>query len=202
MVSAYILNLGNKNRPPLFRFFPVIIAFGIFLIISFKNLSATLFDKISQRIFEDSRSIVYNFFFNDIQEYIFFGKGMYGKYYCPMRGGIPEEGILWAQVEYREVVETGYLQLLLSGGIVHIILFILLLFPAAYYGIFKSCNQFARACGIIIFLWLLDMFIYGLPALSLHYIFVWICVGICYNPVIRNKTDNELRIEFLTSEFV
>jgi hypothetical protein len=134
-------------------------------------------------------------FFYDLRDNMLFGKGMLGTYYFPIWGG-DLEGEFFAQETYRTLIENGYLQLLLTGGIMHIVLFLLVLLPAALKGIFMSSNQFAKACGVVILLRLVDMFLYGLPTLSLTYIFVWICVGVCYKPSIRRMTNDEIRTEF------
>jgi hypothetical protein len=106
------------------------------------------------------------------------------------------DGEIYQAVQYRNLIENGYLQLLLTGGIIHIILFLLVLLPAAIKGIFMSSNQFTKACGVVIFLRLLDMFFYGLPSFTLAYILVWICVGVCYKTSIRRMTNDEIRSEF------
>jgi hypothetical protein len=99
-------------------------------------------------------------------------------------------------VDNRNIIENGVLQLILNGGIIHVVLFFLVLIPASINGIFKSSNLFTKACGAFILLWLIDMFVYGLPAFGLHYILVWISVGICYKSSIRTKTDDEIKSEF------
>jgi hypothetical protein len=202
IIFAYLLNIRNKYRPLIFRTIPLLVCFGFFFILRFPNAYTTITLKMTERFSEDTRSSVFEMFFYDIQDHMVFGKGMNATYFCPLGGEISEEDIVSEEIYYRDVVENGYLQLLLSGGIVHIFLFFLLLFPAAINGIFRSSNQFTRACGIIIFLWLVDMIPYGLPSLSLHYIFVWICVGLCYKPSIRAKTDDEIRNEFQNIDLV
>jgi hypothetical protein len=131
-----------------------------------------------------------------MEDHMVFGKGMNGTYYYPMEETEQDDGIIYPEEEYRNNIENGYLQLLLTGGIVHVVLFLLILLPAAINGIFRSQNQFSMAAGVMVLLWLIDMCIYGLPTLSFHYILVWICVGICYKTSIRNKTNDEIRSEF------
>jgi O-antigen ligase len=130
-----------------------------------------------------------------MKDYMIIGKGMNGEYYFPMQEQVMED-VTETAVVYRRIIENGYLQLLLTGGIVHIVLFVLILLPASLLGMFQSSNQFTKACGAAIFLWILDMLIYGLPRLSLHYILVWICVGICYKQTMRSMTNSEIESEF------
>ena len=199
VIGAYFLNLldKSKSKSKLFRYFPLLIIIGVFILFSqyFENSREALFNKMISRISEDTRSTLFQMFFYDLRDNMLFGKGMLGTYYFPIGGG-DLEGEIFAQETYRTLIENGYLQLLLTGGIMHIVLFLLVLLPAALKGIFMSSNQFAKACGVVILLRLVDMFLYGLPTLSLTYIFVWICVGVCYKPSIRRMTNDEIRTEF------
>ena len=150
---------------------------------------------MSIRLSEDTRSGVYERFFYYMKDHMIFGNGMNGTYYCPLWEA-EIDGAFFGAVQYRNLIENGYYQLLLTGGIVHIVLYVLVLLPAAVKGMFASSNQFTKACGIMVFLQLIDMFVYGLPTLTLDYILVWICVGVCYKASIRNMTNDEIRTEF------
>lgn len=197
LVSSYFLNLISKSKSKLFGYFPLIIIVAGLLLSSqlFENSKEVLLNKMTVRISEDTRSGVFERFFYYLKNDMTFGKGMNGIYYCPMWES-EIDGEYFAAVEYRNIIENGYLQLLLNGGIVHIVLLLLVLLPSALKGIFMSSNHFVKACGIVIFLRLIDMFFYGMPSLNLAYILVWICVGVCYKTSIRRMTDDEIRSEF------
>jgi len=197
VVSAYVLNLFNKSKAKIFQYFPLIIVVVIFVLFSqfAENSKEILLNKMAGRISEDTRSGVFELFFYYLKDDKIFGNGMNGTYYCPLWDAVVD-GEVFNAVKFRNIIENGYLQLYLTGGIVHIVLFVLVLVPAALMGVFMSSNQFTKACGILIFLRLLDMFFYGLPALTLAYILVWISVGVCYNKSIRRLTNDEIRSEF------
>lgn len=197
VTTAYFLNLLNKSKTKLFRIFPLIIIIGIFLLFSryFDNSKEVLFNKIRSRISEDTRSGLFQMFYIDMNDHMLLGKGMNGTYYFPTPGA-EVDGVVFEEVEFRNVIENGYLQQLLTGGFVQIALFMLVLLPAALLGIFMSSNQFTKACGVLIFLRLIEMAFYGLPNLSLSYILVWICVGICYKKSLRSLTNDEIQCEF------
>jgi len=201
LIFAYIVNLRNSQRPILFKLYPLLLSFLILFAVSFTSVTGALTQKIAERLTEDTRSDLLVPFFIEMDDYLYFGKGMQGTYYYPFSGEIEDQGIVFGEVEYRDIIEVGYLQLYLNGGIVYILLFLLVLLPAAVNGVFRSSNLFSKACGLIIFLWLIDMFAFGLPFLSFHYIFVWICVGICYKTSFRRKTDDEIRLVFRNSAF-
>ena len=168
----------------------------MFILFSKSNFIGTFTEKIESRISVDTRSDLYDRFYKEMRENLVFGKGMNGTYFSPIYGNNKVDGIIFNKVVYRNVIENGYLQLLLTGGIVHIVFFFLVMLPATYLGIFRSSNQFAKACGSLILLQLLNMFLYGLPTLSLSYVLVWVCVGVCYKPSIRKKSNDDIRIEF------
>ncbi|MFA5973134.1 MAG: O-antigen ligase family protein [Lentimicrobiaceae bacterium] len=196
IIASYILNITSKTKSLLFRFFPIIIGVLFFLLFSFSNLNTKLTQKMNERLTEDTRSELFGRYYLEMQDYMTFGKGMNGTYYSPISGYTDDDGVTFTEVDYRNVIENGYLQLMLTGGIVHIVLFLLVTLPAAFIGIIKSKNNFTRACGIFILLRLIDMLIYGLPSFSMSYILVWICVGVCFSAELREMSDESIHVEF------
>lgn len=200
IASSYLLIFFKKGKPLLFQTFPWLLGIGIIVFFYFDDVSASLLEEINKRLYEDTRSTVTDMFFIDMENYLTLGKGMNATYYCPIGGGLSEDGLDYEVIYYRDVIENGYLQLMLSGGIVHIILFLLIAVPAAFNGIFKSSNQFSKSCGTLILLWLVFMIGSGLPSLSLGYVLVWISIGVCYRKSILMKTDEEIYEGFYGSE--
>lgn len=196
ILSGYILNKLYKSKAKLFKLFPYIVIIGTIILLSFNNFTDTLTKTLMERLDEDTRSNLFEDYFIEMNDFMLFGKGMNGTYYYPIKEQEQDNDVSFSEVEYRSSIENGYLQLLLNGGIIYIVLFIMVMIPAAFNGIFRSSNQFTKACGITILLWLVDMFIFGLPTLSLHYIIIWICIGFCYKKSIRDKTDKDIKIEF------
>jgi hypothetical protein len=195
IMASYFLNFGDKSKKIIFKLFPIIFLVGA-IFFYMNSSSSALTKRIYDRLYEDTRTDLYDAFFLQSDEFFFFGKGMNGTYYYPMEETEMEDGVVFSDVVYRNVIENGYLQLLLTGGVINIVLFVALLLPGAFIGFFKSNNQFSKSCGIIVFLWLIDMFIYGMPELSVHYLLVWISVGVCYTPDIIKKSDRQLIQEF------
>ena len=193
---SYLINILNKSNKKVFKLFPLIIGIGFFLLLFPNKFSSALTEKMKERLYDDSRTELFDAFFIKMNDYKVFGKGMNGTYLYSMEESELDDGIVFSEVEYRNVIENGYLQLYLAGGLISVTLFILLLLPAAFLGIFRSHNQFSRACGLMIFLWLLDMLFFGLPIFSIHYVIIWICVGMCYKKSLRNRTDIQIRNEF------
>lgn len=166
-----------------------IILMGVFSYIIFIKYQEMVFQKITGHITENTREIVFNAFFKDMStKDLVIGKGFLGRYYCPGA----EKG-----VDNRFLIESGYLQTILKGGIVSLVLFLLIAIPAAYLGIIKSKNILSKASGCIVILWLIDMVPWGMPAINIRYILVWTCIGICYSKVVRNLTEAEIKNSLL-----
>ncbi len=147
----------------------------------------SLFTLIIQRADEDTRSDVEDFFYKDMKDKDWLiGKGVNGEYYCP---GIDGEGFS----NYRDTIETDYLQIILKGGLVSLGLLLLIALPAVYNGIFRSKNVLTKAAGIWILLWLVSLYPSNVAIFNLSYLLVWISIGICYTPAIRNMLDREIK---------
>ena len=174
------------------------IILGLFLIITisfigykiyYENRNDT-FGYITQRIGEDTRNGVEQDFYRDLKtkDWII-GKGIIGEYYCP---GVPQGPGLPPSI-FRKVIETGYLQTILNGGIVSLGLFLLIAIPAIFKGLFFSRNILSKASAIWILLTLLFSYPGTPTAFSLFYILVWISIGICYSNEIRSIPDDRIR---------
>lgn len=118
-----------------------------------------------------------------------FGKGIKGKYYCPIVENVNDaEG-----AGYRDNIETGYLQIILKGGIISLALLLLMFVPAVYKGLFKSKNMLSKAAALWIFLWIIYLYPSGGIVFSMNYVLVWIAAGICYSEKIRDLPDNAIK---------
>jgi hypothetical protein len=50
----------------------------------------------------------------------------------------------------------------------------------------------SKAAGIWIFLWICYLYPARVSTFTLHYILVWVSVGICYSKTIRNKSETAI----------
>jgi hypothetical protein len=148
-----------------------------------------IFTFLVERGDEDTRTGVEVAFEEDMsQTQWIIGKGVAGDYYCP--------GIDAPENWYRSVIETGYLQIILKGGIVSLVLLLSLIVPAMIKGMFYSKNILSKASGIWLLLWIFYLYPTVSNGFTMHYMIVWTCVGICYNKKIRQLTDGQVK-EFL-----
>ena len=192
--SYYIYQFANKTK-----IVNIVFSFFIIIIISFvavKIYEANKKDSfrlITERIGQQTRSQVEQYFYRDMntKDWII-GKGIDGKYYCP--GVI--EGVSGISI-YRNVIETGYLQVILNTGLLGLGIILLIAIPAIIKGLFYSNNILSKAAGIWIFLFLIYMYPGTITRFSMHYILIWICIGICYSKDIRSLSEECLRERLL-----
>jgi hypothetical protein len=151
------------------------------------------FNFLIERGDEDTRTGVEVLFKEDMTttDWII-GKGLKGEYYCPNIDDLDSRG-------YRPVIETGYLQIILKGGLISLGLLLLILVPALIKGLFYSKNVLSKACGMWILLWILYLYPTVGNTVSLNYMLVWTGVGICYSKKFRNLSDAQVK-EFLAEK--
>lgn len=136
---------------------------------------------------EDTRTVVETFYYDDMKTKDWIaGRGIRGEYFCPN----VEENQL---TNYRFVIETGYLQTILKGGLISLGLFLLIAVPAVIKGLFYSRNMLSKAAAI----WILLSLVYSYPAtvnaFTLSYLLVWVSIGICYSKELRNMSEKTIQ---------
>ena len=193
LVFTYVIYLMKSRVKSLFIILSVIAGLGLINYgISVFNSSHT-FDAIKQRAMQNTREGVELMFFKDMEgmDWIV-GRGADGLYYCP---GIEEDN----ESGYRRVIETDYLQIILKGGLISLILLLLIVLPAIFKGLFLSKNTLSKAAAIWILLSLINMYPSTVNTFNLFYLVFWVSVGICYSPIIRNLPDQVL-IDYFSSD--
>jgi hypothetical protein len=189
MVFAYLLYLIQGKYRVIGVALTVITGL---LIVSFQTASilgeSNVFDNVKERGTVNTRLNVEQAFFKDMEfESMIIGRGMNGTYFCPT---LIDVG---AGTFDRGVIETDYLQIILKGGLISLILLLLILIPAVWKGIFRSRNLLSKAAGIWILYCLLAMYPANLHTFTLFYLIVWVSVGICYSDKLRNMPDAVLK---------
>lgn len=192
IVFAFLLYLFNSKKKFLHISFSIIIAILVFNYIydTIRKKDNSIFGFLMDRGTEDTRTGVELYFYSDFKtkDWIF-GRGIQGEYYCPDIGEDPT-------TDYRSVIETGYLQIILRGGIISLALILLIALPAIFLGLFYSKNTLSKAAGLWILLWALYLYPTTMEAFSLYYVLFWISIGICYSQTIRNISETEMKFLF------
>jgi hypothetical protein len=165
----------------------VLVLLGSVSVYLLTSSEAEFVSYLQQRGVEDTRTGVERYFFSDMEglDWVI-GRGMMGMYYSPTMG----------QGNYRGTIETDYLNMVLKGGFVQVVLFMLILLPAIYKGLFQSRNTLSKAAALWILFWMLNTHPSTVQVFTMNYILVWIGVGICYSDTLRNLSEKGLRVYF------
>lgn len=149
------------------------------------------FSLISERVNDDTRTPVEDCFYEDMKmkDWII-GKGMMGEYYCPNVDDATDEN---NYTDYRSMIETDYLNIILKGGIISLGLLLLIAVPAVFKGLFYSKNILSKAAALWILLWIIDLYPATVTTFTLNYILVWVSIGICYSKKIRNMSESAIK---------
>ncbi|TKK70331.1 hypothetical protein FC093_06185 [Ilyomonas limi] len=190
-ISYILFLLNNKRNFVIILLSIVLSSIALYFTIHFYNENKSgMFSLITSRLDEDTRTGGEEYFYLDMktQDWII-GKGINGKYYGP---NIDND----IYTDYRSVIETDYLQIILKGGIIRLCILLLIAIPAMILGIFSSKNTLSKALGLWILLWILNLYPSTVTAFTLNYLLVWIAVGICYNRKFREIPENQIRYLF------
>ena len=182
LVFSVIITLLTSNIKYKIQY---IFALIIVLICSYYvvfHFASDYFSFIIGRIFDDTRSGVND----DVMEQVFnsdkmlIGRGFMGTYYNTYYG-------------YRDGIETGYLQLILKGGLIYLILMSIYFIPAIFLGIFKSRNISIKICALYLILFVIIFNVASSNiSFSLRYIIAIFCTNMIYNNHCRRLKNNDV----------
>lgn len=151
--------------------------------------STGTFSKITGRASENTREEVFMAYAIDMGNIkdLLIGRGFSGDYYSP---GVDFDDVGETN-DYRTVIECGYLQLILKGGIVYMIIYMSLFIGAIYYGL-RGNNQFVKGMSYILMVQIIDMVPFGVHAFNVKSFMIWLAVSICYDTRIRQMSDDDI----------
>lgn len=186
MIVGIILFIGSYIKKPrnFFLFCMSVTLLFYFDINNFDSLMES-FSTMSQRILADTRSDTEKDFYNDmgLWDWIF-GRGVDGTY--------KSLSVSQSDRLHRFLIETGYLNLILHGGILFLLPYIYFLIKSVYMGFFKSNNVYIKGFAIYIFVHLIFLYPGGTPSLDLRYTILFILMGFCIN---NHDTDKDYDFE-------
>jgi hypothetical protein len=149
----------------------------------FLNMDVEALDYLQDRGVTDTRTTVEIYFYQDMKglDWII-GRGMMGEYYSPTMS----EG------NYRGTVETDYLNMILKGGLVNLVLLLVIIIPAIFLGLSNSKNNLTKGFAFWILFWLINTHPSTVQVFTMNYFLVWLGVGVCYSPFIRNIPEQKM----------
>jgi len=154
-------------------------------------------DSIFEKIFNDSpveysqedlmidtRTFLYAEVFQDLKmsNALTLGKGTAGGY-----------ASISFQTLNRQIVEVGFLQMLLKSGIIGFLVYFALLFSAVFKALGKSKSLFMKCLGILLASYLLMFFVENVIAFDLLNIVIWMVIGMCHSKELLSFNDNEIK---------
>ena len=198
LLFSYFLYLFNTKRVILIIYlsFLILISALYYTTTIYKINNNKLLSFISKRGEEDTRTPVELYFYSDFKKTDWLiGRGINGEYFCP---DIDQDQV----TDYRSYIETGYLEFILKGGIIYLALYLLILIPAFFLGLFHSKNILSKAAALWIAVSLISIYPSIVNTFSPNYILVWVSVGICYSGKIRRLPDQEIKFLLQSPELV
>jgi len=192
IIFAFIQFLTLNEIKPTLKIFTIIFLafFSIVVIGKFDDF----YNQVTQNeeLTTDTRTFLFEELFQDMsQSELWIGRGAMGTYYSPYFDYIGQQG-LEGDSETRSVNEVGYLEMILKGGYVMMLLYILILLPAAFLGIFKSKNIISKMCGYFILAYLIVWGISYYPIYSAEYILLWMATGTAISGKNRRLTNKQV----------
>ncbi len=142
--------------------------------------------------YADTRTFLYYEVFQDIKnsDAIIFGKGMNAGYYS-------ESFNMFS----RTIVEVCFLQILLKTGIVGFILYISIIISGIFKALSKSKNLFLKSLGLLLAIYTVMIFIENQIAYNLINVVIWIVVGMCHSPALRELSNEEIKDLLINPKF-
>jgi hypothetical protein len=181
--GMYYLYLEQPEKKHRFPKIILVVAITSILFAVVKNNSDSTFSLLFERLEDDTRSTVDDAiidYLNSENAWLF-GKGIEGAY-------------KHSDFELpRYTHETGYLYLILKGGVIYLFLYVSLILHAAYLGFFKTKNRLTKALALYAFFHLIFLIPFGLPNFGLEYLFVWIAFAFCESSNLRLMTNQQVK---------
>lgn len=168
-------------------------AISIVLVASALIVNQYLSELLSNRdIVLDTRTFLVTELLADMSEdELIYGRGALGTYYSPYFAYTESHG-LPGDSPIRSVNEIGYLHMILKGGFVIVMLYLLVFVPASFLGITRSRNSICRMSGYLIAAYILLWLVSYYPVFGAEYLLLWMAVGTCISPKLRAMSDREI----------
>lgn len=168
LVFIYFRFLYGKGQIMKWLILPFIVCSLTMVVIYISKLDMASY--LIERGMEDSRSGVELFFYKDFTaspvDWLL-GRGINGYYFCPFFDN-----------PRRQVIETGFLFLILKGGLIYLFLYVSLFVHAIWRG-FRSSNVILKIMASELVIRLLTLYPFGLPAFSSTDLFCWFYIFYC-----------------------
>ena len=150
--------------------------------------------------YKDSRTFLFQELMSDLsfKEKIF-GRGSLGTYYSGFFEKVTRYYKIIGNTAWkgddptRITVEVGYLQMILKGGFILLLLNFIIFIYASYLAIFKSRSKFIRRLGYFILTITILMLIEFRPTFTPIFIIFWMAIGTVLNKTYREMSNEDIQ---------
>lgn len=194
MVGSVLLVFNGKIKSTETRFILIVVSMLALIgaAVFYVEESKGVFSKITNRAKENTREEVFLSYIVDMSnpKDLTVGRGLFGKYYCPGVDGVNSLNPTGTE-DYRKDIECGYLQLILKGGLIFLVLYLALFLVAIFKG-FRASNQMCKGLACILIIQLIDMVPFGLHAFNTKTFMLWMILSVCLNNKYLQMSDDEI----------
>lgn len=178
-IFAYAVNIQFKAKY-LFRNISLGIVFLglIFLFNSNIDIKSNSFTShLLDRFTEDTRSGVLDDYWSSMDTRgLIFGKGVTSTYYSAANYNLDAD-----KNGNRSGIEAGYLDIILDGGVILLIAFLVILFIAIVRGFCITKNRFFWGFSFFLLIYIMELYPAGNPLFTLRYALVFIIINMCFD---------------------
>lgn len=171
----------------------LILIYGLYYKVSIFEIIQNYFSESNENAV-DSRTFLYFEFSEDFSHYNswLFGKGILGSYYSETMDIAMSRGD-YADFKDRIGIETGFLQYILKGGLLYLVLYMSILIFAIFNAINHSKNDFLKIAALILVGRFFISTISEYPCFDFKNILIWILIGLCLNKKTLNLSNLEIK---------
>jgi len=196
-VFTQLIDLTSKRLSKIFivaRYTLMILIIAPLILFYYSDVGKLyIFERqFSQKGWEDSRGLVVDEFFSDFKssEDWIFGRGL---------NGLVKRSVGAAtDIGKGNVIENGYLQIVLKGGNVYFF-FVLYFFTKGFYlSWFKTKNDFTKGFGALFIIYFIGMIGLNQPIIGHRYFLIWLAVPICFSPFYRSLNNEQVKNMFVS----
>jgi hypothetical protein len=181
--TIFLYVFASKNKSNILKILSACLVLTLGFL-AFNGYSNSIFSLFLLRLNENTRIGVVEYFYESFQSTTMdwiVGRGINGTYNCPIFDN-----------SNRSMIETGYLHLILKGGLIYLIFYIIFLGHSAYLGYFRTNNILTKAMALYLAAHIIYLVPWGLPAFNFEFIIVWICILYCQSQKWRMLSDNKI----------
>lgn len=186
LILAWMMYSFSDKKTSKIKMIFIAVFAAVTCVVIFNKAADSFLSTLAVRGYEDTRAGVEENFYadmNSITDWIF-GRGWFGQYYDKIFGMA------------RNGVETGYLTLILRGGLLYLIPYVGMLALSFFNGYFRSKNLFCKSFAIMCLMQIICLYPFGWPQFDFLHFVIWLGCFVCNNKNVRLMNDDQIKHAF------